>query len=98
MRILVINPNTSEEMTRDIGAEARRYARPGTEIEAISAAWGPRSIEGHYEEQLGAVATLEVLREQVSGFDGVVIACYGDPGLFAAREVSPVPVVGIAEA
>jgi allantoin racemase len=98
MRILVINPNTSEEMTRDIGAEARRYARPGTDIETIAAAWGPRSIEGYYEEQLGAVATLEVLREHVFGFDGVVIACYGDPGLLAARQVSPVPVVGIAEA
>jgi allantoin racemase len=98
MRVLVINPNTSEEMTLDIGDEARRYARPGTQIEAVSPAWGPRSIEGHYEEQLAAVATLEVIRERASEFDGVVIACFGDPGLFAAREVSPVPVVGIAEA
>ena len=46
MRILVVNPNTSEEMTRDIGEEAGRYARPGTEIEVTSPAWGPRSIEG----------------------------------------------------
>jgi allantoin racemase len=98
MRILVINPNTSEEMTSDIGDEARRYADPGTEIETICAAWGPRSIEGHYEEELSAVATLETIRERAAEFDAVVIACYGDPGLFAAREISPVPVVGIAEA
>lgn len=98
MRILVINPNTSEEMTRDIGEEARRYARPGTEIEVTSPAWGPRSIEGHYEEELSAVATLETIRERSPDVDGVVIACYGDPGLFAAREISAVPVVGIAEA
>jgi allantoin racemase len=98
MRVLVINPNTSEEMTRDIADEARRYARAGTEIEAVSPAWGPRSIEGHYEEELASVATLETIRERAADFDAVVIACYGDPGLFAAREISPVPVVGIAEA
>lgn len=98
MRILVINPNTSEEMTRDIGEEARRYARPGTEIDVTSPSWGPRSIEGHYEEEIAAVATLEVIRERAADFDGVIIACYGDPGLYAARELSPVPVVGIAEA
>lgn len=98
MRILVINPNTSEEMTRDIGRQARKFARADTEIETVSPAWGPRSIEGHYEDELAAVATLEVIQERAADFDGVVIACYGDPGLHAAREVSPVPVVGIAEA
>jgi allantoin racemase len=98
MRILVINPNTSEEMTQDIGLQARKFARPDTEIETVSPPWGPRSIEGHYEDELAAVATLEVIQERASAFDGVVIACYGDPGLHAAREVSPVPVVGIAEA
>jgi allantoin racemase len=98
MRILVINPNTSEEMTRDIDREARQYARPDTEIETVCPSWGPRSIEGHYEEELAAVAMLEVIKERAADFDGVVIACYGDPGLAAAREISPVPVVGIAEA
>ena len=98
MRILVINPNTSEEMTRDIGEAARRYARPGTEIETVCPEWGPRSIEGHYEDYVAAVASLEVVRERAADFDGVVIACFGDPGLAAAREISPVPVVGIAEA
>jgi|SRR5581483_1589282 len=98
MRLLVINPNTTEEMTRDIGEAARRYARPGTEIDAVSPEWGPRSIEGHYEEAVAALAALEVVRERAADYDGVVIACYGDPGLAAARELSPVPVVGIAEA
>ena len=98
MRILVVNPNTSEEMTRDIGEEAGRYARPGTEIEVTSPAWGPRSIEGHYEEEIAAVAMLETIAERAADFDGVVIACYGDPALYAAREISSVPVIGIAEA
>src|SRR3954467_7145902 len=85
-------------MTRDIGEEARRYARADSEIEVTCPTWGPRSIEGHYEEELAAVATLETIRRHGGDADGVVIACYGDPGLFAAREISPVPVVGIGEA
>jgi allantoin racemase len=98
MRILVINGNTTEEMTRDIGEAARRYARPDTDIEVTQPAWGPRSIEGHYEEALAALGVVETVRERGAEFDGCVIGCYGDPGLHAAREISPVPVVGIAEA
>jgi allantoin racemase len=98
MRILVINPNTTDAMTRDIEAQARRYAAADSEVEAISPRWGPASIEGHLEEELAAVATVEAIAERAGRYDGVVIGCYGDPGLYAAREVSPVPVVGIAEA
>ena len=98
MQILVINPNTTQEMTNDIGEAASRYARVGTEIETVSPEWGPRSIEGHYEDMVAAVAMLEVVRDRAADFDAVIIACYGDPGLAAAREISPVPVVGIAEA
>ena len=98
MRFLAINPNTTDAMTRDIEGQARLYASPDTEVEAISPRWGPASIEGHLEDELAAVATLEAIAERSGGYDGVIIACYGDPGLYAARELSPVPVVGIAEA
>ena len=98
MRILVINPNTTLEMTHDIGEAARRYARPGTEIDTVSPEWGPRSIESHYEDFVAAVSMLETVRDRAADYDAVIIACYGDPGLAAAREISPVPVVGIAEA
>jgi allantoin racemase len=98
MKLLVVNPNTTEAMTDGIRLQAQRFARPDTEIEAISAPWGPASIESHFEEELAAVATLQAVAERARAFDGVAIACYGDPGLHAAREISPVPVVGIAEA
>ncbi len=98
MQLLVINPNTTDEMTRGIERQAMRFARPDTRIEAISPAWGPPSIESHFEEELAAVATLQTIAERGETYDGIVIACFGDPGLYAAREISPVPVVGIAEA
>ena len=98
MRLLVVNPNTTVAMTVAIEAEARRRARPGTEIEAVTAPWGTPSVESHVEEALAAAATIEAVAARIGSFDGVVIACFGDPGLEAVREISPAPVVGIAEA
>jgi allantoin racemase len=98
MRIMLLNPNTTDEMTRDMERQARRYARADTEIEGVTASFGAPSIEGHYEEELAIISFLHSIRDRAAEFDGVMIACYGDPGLYACRELSPVPVVGIAEA
>jgi allantoin racemase len=99
MRIKVINPNTTASMTAKIGEAARSVAAPGTEIIAINPESGPVSIEGHYDEAVSAVALLEEIRKgEAEGVDGYVIACFGDPGLLAAREVATGPVLGIAEA
>ena len=99
MRIKVINPNTTLSMTAKIGACARAVARPGTEILAVSPAMGPASIESHYDEALAVPGLLqEIAAGERDGVDGYVIACFGDPGLKAARELARGPVVGIAEA
>ena len=99
MRIKIINPNTTWSMTEKIGACARSVARPGTEIVAVSPSMGPASIESHYDEALAVPGLLqEIAAGERDGFDGYVIACFGDPGLKAAREVARGPVVGIAEA
>lgn len=97
-KILVVNPNTTQAMTDDIGRSARAAASPGTVIEAISPAAGPRSIEGFADEVLASYHLLDVVASARGRYDGIVVACYGDPALAACREVSDVPVVGIAEA
>ncbi|MBS0425763.1 MAG: aspartate/glutamate racemase family protein [Proteobacteria bacterium] len=99
MRIKVINPNTTQSMTDKIGACARAAARPGTEVVAVSPSMGPASIESHYDEALAVPGLLaEIVAGEDQGIDGYVIACFGDPGLKAARELAAAPVVGIAEA
>jgi len=99
MRIKVINPNTTERMTKKIGEAARAVAAPGTEIVACNPAMGPVSIEGHYDEALSVIGMLEEVRKgEAEGMEGYVIACFGDPGLLAAREIARGPVLGIAEA
>jgi allantoin racemase len=99
MKIKVINPNTTQSMTEKIGAAARAVAAPGTTILAVSPSMGPVSIEGHYDEAVSVLGVLdEVRRGEAEGCDGYVIACFGDPGLLAAREIARGPVLGIAEA
>ncbi|WP_232320215.1 aspartate/glutamate racemase family protein [Herbidospora daliensis] len=91
IHVKVINPNTSRDMTEVIGACAREVAE---HVTAVSPAMGPASIESHYDEALAVPGILTELH----GADAYVIACFGDPGLDAAREVADGPVVGVAEA
>ncbi|WP_346280121.1 aspartate/glutamate racemase family protein [Pseudonocardia sp.] len=99
MRIMVVNPNTTATMTDKIGACAQAAASPGTMVLAVSPDMGPVSIESHYDEALAVPGLLEqIARGESDGVDGYVVACFGDPGLDAARELAAGPVVGIAEA
>ncbi|WP_210479940.1 aspartate/glutamate racemase family protein [Naasia sp. SYSU D00948] len=99
MHITVINPNTSAAMTSRIGAAARAAAGPGVEVAAVHPTMGPASIESHYEEALAVPGVLEqIALGDARGTDGYVLACFGDPGLDAAREFASAPVLGIAEA
>ncbi|UBU15948.1 aspartate/glutamate racemase family protein [Nonomuraea gerenzanensis] len=97
--VRVINPNTALAMTASIGRCARAVASPGTTVTAVSPAMGPESIESHYDEALAVPGVLaEIAAGEREGVDAYVIACFGDPGLDAARELAGGPVVGIAEA
>lgn len=97
MRILMVNPNTTASMTEKIGVAARRVASVGTEIVAVNSADGPASIEGFYDEAISLAGLLAVIRER-KDFDAVVIACFDDTGLDAARCLTDKPVIGIGEA
>lgn len=99
MLLRVINPNTTAAMTETIGIAARKVAGPGTRIVATHPASGPVSIESHFDEAVAAVGVIEEVRAgERDGTDAYVIACFGDPGLLAARELTRAPVIGIAEA
>jgi allantoin racemase len=99
MRIQVINPNTTATMTAKIGAAATAAAAPGTRIDAVQPSFGAASIEDHHDDVWAAAGVTEQVRAGVAaGADAHVIACFGDPGLHAARELARGPVIGIAEA
>ena len=98
MKIMLINPNTTQYMTDSILKCAQKYASPGTELYAVTASFGVSSVECYVDEYLAAPAVLrEVMRGEGMGMDAYLICCFGDPALQAARELTEKPVLGIAE-
>ena len=105
MKLLLVNPNTSTAMTAGMTEAARAVAAPGTVVVGRQPSFGPASIESHFDDVFGAAGVAEQVKlaqsegkEEGKGFDAVIIACFGDPGLDAARELTTAPVLGIAEA
>lgn len=98
MRLLLLNPNTSERVTDRIATAARQTAAPGTELAFATADYGVPYIATRAEAIIGGRVALEILAERQAEFDAAVIAAFGDPGLGGARELLSIPVVGLAEA
>ncbi len=99
---LVPGPMSRGEMGRK-EVERRRevlqsMAFPGTEVSIRDVADGPPSIESAYDELMAVPATLDgIMQAEKDGFDAVIIGCFGDPGLEAARELVSIPVIGPGE-
>lgn len=98
MKILIVNSNTSEAVTEIILNNAKKAVSLDTQITALTAKSGPSTIEGHLDALLGARATAEIIAQHKSAYDGFIIACGVDPGLFASYEITTKPVVGISQA
>jgi Asp/Glu/hydantoin racemase len=98
VKLLLVNPNISEEITAIMAAEARRSASPGTEIAPVTARFGALYVENRVEAAIASHAVLDALAEHGTGADAVIVSAFGDPGLAAARELAEVPVVGVSEA
>jgi Asp/Glu/hydantoin racemase len=97
-RLLVINPNTTQSITDLVVGHVRTAIGPGFEIIPATGRFGCAYITSEACYAVGAHAALDCLEKHGAGCDAVLLACFGDPGLFALKEVSRVPVLGLAEA
>ena len=98
MKILLINPNISESVTALIEAEAKRAAQETTEVFTQTVQSGVAYIETPGEAVIASYATFDLLAQCHQQYDGVVVAAFGDPGVAQAKEVFPIPVIGLTEA
>jgi allantoin racemase len=98
MRILIINPNSSADMTRAIQKAAERFAGDTFEVACLAAPGAPPFIETYEDQLKAAPGMIRLLRENESSHDGFVVACHCDPNLEAMKEITEKPVVGIGEA
>ncbi len=96
MRIRVVTPIVTRGL-RDAG-DLRAFEGPGCRIEHELIDHGPASIECAADEALAAPAVMAAaLRAEREGVDALLIDCFGDPGLDAARECVRIPVIGPGE-
>lgn len=98
MKLLLINPNTTQAVTDVALAAARAAARPGTELHAVTGHFGPAVIGSRAENALAAHSVLQLASEHAGACDAVLLAVSLDTGLWACRELLPMPVVGMTEA
>jgi Asp/Glu/hydantoin racemase len=107
MRLLLLNGNTDAAMTATLARRAAeaipRLGLPAAEIRPVTAGFGARYISTRAAVAVAGHAVLAALADQVGpdnpqGFDAALIACFGEPGIEAARELLPIPVTGMAEA
>jgi allantoin racemase len=96
--ILVVNPNTSQEMTAAIDRMAQAAAGQSASVVTIRSQNGPYTIEGALDAALATAGMLEVVAAYKAPFDAVVVACFSDPGVEALRLLVRVPVIGIGAA
>jgi allantoin racemase len=98
LRILLINPNTTTRITEMIAERARAVAGDNVTFVPVTARFGAHYIASRATALIAGHAALDALAEHIGSCDGVYLACFGDPGLAALRELSPAPVIGMAEA
>ena len=102
MRLLLLNGNTDPAMTERLRHHAEawlaRQGRGDVELIPCTARFGARYIATRAAVAVAGHAVLEAIAERDPAVDRIAIACFGEPGFLAAREISRVPVRGMAEA
>lgn len=99
MRIHVIMPVISDKMNDTIMGHLRKVASSETELTISTITNGPISIESMFDEEYCARPILEeALYQRDQGVDGIIIYCFGNPAIEAAKEALDIPVIGIGEA
>lgn len=101
MKLLLLNGNTDPAITERMAQGARLMCEH--EIVPMTARFGARYIASRAASAVAAHAVLDSLaseigRDNPKGYDAAIIGCFGDPGLEAARECFPIPILGMADA
>ena len=98
MKILCINPNSSQEVTVGIENICKNYALPTTKIEVKYIKEAPPGIESYRDAAVSVKYLLSKFEEWENQYDGFIIACHSDVGVDLLRELTDKPVIGIGEA
>lgn len=97
-RVLVVNPNTSPEVTEAYLAAARAVAQEDVTLTGVTGRFGARIVTTEAENLIAGHSALDLVADHLDGHDAIILAITFDTGLDALSSVLSVPVVGITEA
>ncbi len=98
MKILIINTNASERITEKIRAVADAAKRDDCDVTTTCLARGPVTIESSYDEAYAIAPTIDLVKQaNDEDYDAIIVACFCDVGVEAAKEISSIPVLGLEE-
>ena len=98
MKILIINPNTSQSMTDKIRSVAEAAKRDDCQVTVICPVRGPVTLESSYDEAYAIAPTIDLVKQaNDEDYDAIILACFCDLGVEAAKEISSIPVLGLEE-
>ena len=97
MKLTIIAPvcGCAAGMDAESAAFLRPLLHPDTELEFLGLEQGFPSVESELHVAFNApevVRTAKAAWER--GSDGIFVNCFDDPGVFACRELLPIPVLG----
>jgi allantoin racemase len=98
MKILLVNGNMTQAVTDLCVADARKHCAPGTVVAGATARYGANIVTAEPENLIASLAVLDLLAEHHKDYDAAILAISFDSGLFAARDLMPIPVIGMTEA
>lgn len=96
--IILINPNSTVSMTEAMLRTARDTV-PDARFEGWTSHDGPPAIQGSEDGQLAEAPLLQLVeRASADGASAIIIGCFDDTALDAARQIAACPVIGIGQA
>lgn len=98
LRLLAVNPNLTTGVTDAFVREAQAIAPEHVVIDGLTGEFGATIVSTEAENIIASYAALDLLAKHASSYDAVILAISFDSGLDGAREIMPIPVVGITEA
>ncbi len=97
-RLVLINPNATQRVTDDISVAVEPLRSADLDIACETLAGGPPGVLTQRDADLLIGPLLDWAERGIEGYDGIVVACYSDPGVHSLREILDVPVFGAAQA
>ena len=98
MNLLIINPNSDEQMSQSILSSATQFSDGDFDVDCLSTPGAPTFIDTYQDAAAALPGMVELLKQHETEYDAFIVACHCDPNLDLMKELTDKPMVGIGEA